>query len=81
MYVYQRVVSESPFPEVGPYGLPDTPIGLGGKMDDTSVVVGEATELLGTKRAPALKSRHEALNTWAFSWKNYGNTFRNMENT
>lgn len=27
--------------QVGPYGLPDTPIGLGGKMDDTSVVVGE----------------------------------------
>eukprot|EP00435_Cladocopium_sp_Y103_P021619 s492_g5.t1 len=30
--------------EVGPYGLPDTPIGLGGKMDDTSVVVGEVVE-------------------------------------
>ena len=30
--------------EVGPFGLPDTPIGLGGKMDDTSVVVGEVVE-------------------------------------
>ncbi|CAK9009778.1 unnamed protein product [Durusdinium trenchii] len=30
--------------EVGLYGLPDTPIGLGGKMDDTSVVVGEVVE-------------------------------------
>ncbi|CAJ1342899.1 unnamed protein product [Effrenium voratum] len=30
--------------EVGPQGLPDTPIGLGGKMDDTSVVVGEVVE-------------------------------------
>ncbi|CAK9015519.1 PPM-type phosphatase domain-containing protein [Durusdinium trenchii] len=31
-------------PWVGLYGLPDTPIGLGGKMDDTSVVVGEVVE-------------------------------------
>eukprot|EP00439_Symbiodinium_sp_Y106_P044012 s4267_g5.t1 len=30
--------------EVGRHGLPDTPIGLGGKMDDTSVVVGEVVE-------------------------------------
>lgn len=30
--------------EAGPHGLPDTPIGLGGKMDDTSVVVGEVVE-------------------------------------
>ena len=59
--VLQRVVkprqaspeSLKPSRKVGRHGLPDTPIGLGGKMDDTSVVVGEA---LGTVFSSSVSS-------------------------
>jgi len=43
--ISRRLVEESHLKsEAGPHGLPDTPIGLGGKMDDTSVVVAEVVE-------------------------------------
>lgn len=43
--IAKRLVEESHAKsDAGPQGLPETPIGLGGKMDDTSCVVGEVVE-------------------------------------
>jgi len=58
---------------VGPYGLPDTPIGLGGKMDDTSVVVGEASGVVaGRTLSPRGWNDTKHGKDWDFHGKTMG---------